>query len=192
MGFSVSRAIVSTALAPVGQLPDLAVPQRHQGHLGRGEDAADQDEDQDQRDVEQHRAHERVRTFLVSSVGRAAHPCSVVNRRQVPGLVRRANALPSRRAGRLDGPMTGPAPPPAADRPGVSRTACRSWSTRSPGSRCGRPPPTTCRRSSSRAGTRRRSAGRPACPTPPGGYSLRRRRGLPRAGPDRLERRQAR
>ena len=45
LGFSVEPGHRLAALAPVGQLADLALAQRDQRHLGSGEDAADDDED---------------------------------------------------------------------------------------------------------------------------------------------------
>ena len=47
-----------SALAAVGQLLDLAVAQRDQGHLGRDEHAAGHDEQEDDEDVEQGLVHE--------------------------------------------------------------------------------------------------------------------------------------
>jgi hypothetical protein len=46
-----------TALAAVGQRPDLALAQGHQGDLGRREEAADEDEDDDKPDVRERAVH---------------------------------------------------------------------------------------------------------------------------------------
>ncbi len=57
VGIVVESSDRLAALAAVGQLPDLAVAQRDQGHLGGDEHASDAHQHQDQRNVEQDRVH---------------------------------------------------------------------------------------------------------------------------------------
>jgi hypothetical protein len=67
------------AFTALGQLPDLGVPERDQGHLGRREHASDRDEDEDHDDVEQGVVHGHscfVLWLSPSSVGPASAPDS--------------------------------------------------------------------------------------------------------------------
>jgi hypothetical protein len=55
--------------SPRGQAADLPVAQRHQGDLGGGEEALDQDEHQDQYDLEAEATHrESSRTGRLANV----------------------------------------------------------------------------------------------------------------------------
>ena len=117
----------------MGQLLDLAVAQRDQGHLGRGEHAADADEEQDEGDVEdQLGAHRRMVTVPEA---RGVTSAIVVNSED-------------------ESAWMDPCPPQAS-----SPTWSPSWSTPRPACCCGPTGRPTSPGSSSSAATRRRSAG---------------------------------
>jgi hypothetical protein len=61
-----------TALAPLHQRAHLAVTQRNKGHLGGGEETADQNYDQDDDDVPADVVH-----FVIPDLGKSAWPRGV-------------------------------------------------------------------------------------------------------------------
>ena len=163
-------------LASVGQLLDLAVAQRDQRQLGGHEDALDDDQDQDQRDVEQNSAHRGSDARVYCLPGSPLTATRVVNARlgwrgrpSSRALVRsatppvwigcRARARQPVTAGRsaIAGPLLSRRVPVLVDpASGVVLRAIRGG--RPAGHRRAVPP------------TRRRSAS-PSCPNPDGGYA---------------------